>query len=63
MRCALQDANNTAAQTVLTNVQLDPGSAEYLQPVISNVTNITMLTSTLAVGCLLPHSIIFASEI
>ncbi len=63
MGCALQDANNTAAQTVLTNVQLDPGSAEYLQPVISNVTNITMLTSTLAVRCLLPHSITFASEI
>lgn len=47
----VQDNNSTASQsqTVLTNVQLDPGSAEYLQPVISNLTNITMLTSTLAV--------------
>lgn len=49
--CGMQDSNNTAVQTVLTNVQLDPGSAEFLQPVISNLTNITMLTSTLAVRC------------
>jgi len=50
-RVLVQDNNSTASpsQTVLTNVQLDPGSAEYLQPVISNLTNITMLTSTLAV--------------
>ena len=47
--CWVQDSNNTDTQTVLTNVQLDPGSAEFLQPVISNLTNITMLTSTLAV--------------
>lgn len=47
----LQD-NSTASQsqTVLTNVQLDPGSAEYLQPLISNLTNITMLTNTLSVS-------------
>ncbi len=53
--CGVQDSNNTDVQTVLTNVQLDPGSAEFLQPVISNLTNITMLTSTLAVrGYLVP---------
>ena len=35
--------------TVMTTVQLDPGSAEFLQPTIGNLTNITMQYSTLAV--------------
>ena len=38
--------------TVLTSVQLDPGTAELLQNVVGNLTNITMLTNMVAVRAL-----------
>ncbi len=37
---------------MLTSVQLDPGTAELLQNVVGNLTNITMLTNMLAVRAL-----------
>ncbi|BDA43276.1 hypothetical protein COCOBI_04-2880 [Coccomyxa sp. Obi] len=50
-RMLLQVSNNTEMQTVVTNVQLDPGCAQYLQQVTNNLTNITMLSPALAESC------------